>query len=457
MKIVASVSEAVNSTNIPRGSVIHLHGSAATPRILCAQLAADPSIQDVSLICCLPMGEIQPLFTEEVCRRITHRITFNTSLSREAQNRGWAEYQLMHLSDIPRQLRENLKPTVALCSVAGPDNGGNYSLGPMVVGAKAAMETVKKQGGIIIAERNRKTPFILGTTIHESDIDFLIDTDYELPINPANRPDDRSRRIGDIIGSLFVQDGSTLQYGIGEVPSAVTDAIIRKGVKNLGVHTELFTDSMRLLMEKGIVNNAHTTKKGVALASIFQCENQAGYDWLHFNSSIESRPSDFTNNVINIARQPKMLAVNSAIGVDLHGNIWADSLQAPRVYSGVGGQCDFIRGARLSPGGIPVIAMKSTTESGKSKILAKHPEGITTTAIAADPVVIVTEYGALDPCGLSYVEKVVGIAHLAAPDKRDELLRYVFEHPEFHNPREAIKEGRPKGFIPYEAAMGASV
>jgi acyl-CoA hydrolase len=449
MQIIQSADEAVNRRTLPPGSVVAMQGSAATPRELCRQMARDLSIRGIALISCLPMGDIAELFSEEACSRITHRVTFNTALSRAAQNNGWAQYQLMHLSDIPRQMRDYLRPTAALVSVAGPDNAGNFSLGPMVVEAKAAIASVKAQGGVVIAERNRKTPFIFGTMVRREDIDYLLETDYELPVSAAKTPDDRARRIGEIITALYISDGCTIQYGIGEVPAAVTDGILRKGVRDLGVHTELYTDAFRVLMERGIVTNRHTVD-GITIASIFQCGDQAGYDWLHFNCSVASRPSDYTNNALTIARQPKMVAVNSSMGVDLYGNIWADSVQAPLVYSGVGGQADFLRGARLSAGGVPIIAIKSTTEKGASKVLKSSPPGITTTAVAADPVVIVTEHGAMDPSGLSYVERVVAIAQLAAPEHREELLRFVFETPAFNRPREALREGCPKGFTPYE-------
>ena len=343
MQIIQSADEAVNRRTLPPGSVVAMQGSAATPRELCRQMARDLSIRGIALISCLPMGDIAELFSEEACSRITHRVTFNTALSRAAQNNGWAQYQLMHLSDIPRQMRDYLKPTAALVSVAGPDNAGNFSLGPMVVETKAAIASVKAQGGVVIAERNRKTPFIFGTTVRREDIDYLLETDYELPVSAAKTPGDRARRIGEIITALYIRDGCTIQYGIGEVPAAVTDGILRKGVRDLGVHTELYTDAFRVLMERGIVTNRHTVD-GITIASIFQCGDQAGYDWLHFNCSVASRPSDYTNNALTIARQPKMVAVNSSMGVDLYGNIWADSVQAPLVYSGVGGQADFLRG-----------------------------------------------------------------------------------------------------------------
>ena len=139
MQIIQSAEEAVNRRILPPGSVVAMQGSAATPRELCRQLARDRSIRGISLVSCLPMGDIAELFSEEACGRITHRVTFNTALSRAAQNSGRAQYQLMHLSDIPRQMRDYLRPTAALVSVAGPDNAGNFSLGPMVVEAKAAI------------------------------------------------------------------------------------------------------------------------------------------------------------------------------------------------------------------------------------------------------------------------------------------------------------------------------
>ncbi|MCP4692559.1 MAG: acetyl-CoA hydrolase, partial [Desulfobacterales bacterium] len=242
-------------------------------------------------------------------------------------------------------------------------------------------------------------------------------------------------------------DGCTLQYGIGEVPEAVTDSIIKKGVRDLGIRTELFADAMRTLVEKGIVTNRRL-KNSFSIATLFLAGSREGYRWLHYNNSVQGRPSDQTNSILNIARHPKMVAINSAIGVDLHGNIWADSLNARHIYSGVGGQADFLRGAYLSEGGTPIIAMKSTTQKGLSKIMDRCPAGITTTAIAADPVVIVTEYGAFDPRGLSIGERVTGIAHLAEPETRETLLKHIYDSEEFHKPPEALKDRIPKGFSP---------
>jgi len=449
MKIVQRVEDAINPLNIRQGSVIYCAGNAATPQVLLRQLAANPYIYDVQMLSVLLLGNVGNLFDNEVCKRITHRVIFNGPHSREAMNTGGASYQLIHLSDIGRQMRNFVKPNVVLLSVAGPDNGGNYSYGTTVEGCKGAVDSVRENGGIIIAERNAKMPFVLGTTIHESEIAYLLDTDYQLPSSPVHEPDERARKIAKIITELYVSNGCTLQYGIGEVPEAVTDAIIEKGVKDLGIHTELFADAMRKLVEKGIVTNKYLDFN-FSVGSIFLAKDKFGYDWMNFNSSIQSRPSDFTNYVPNIARLPKMLAINSAIGVDLHSNVWADSLNATRIYSGIGGQADFLRGSYLSQGGVPIIAMKSTTSKGESKIMMKCPEGITTSAIAADPVIIVTEHGAFDPRGCNIAEHAVGIAFLAEQKSREKLLRYIYDSKEYHKPQQVLKDKYPKGFTPYE-------
>ncbi|THB81314.1 MAG: acetyl-CoA hydrolase/transferase family protein [Desulfobacteraceae bacterium] len=449
MKITSKIEDVINPSIIAPGSRIYAAGNAATPQKSLQQMARDTGIKDVELLSVLLLGDVEEVFSREACQRITHRVIFNGHHSRAAVNQGWARYQLIHLSDIPKQVREFLKPDIALLQVSGPDNGGNYSLGTTVEGVLAAVKSARENHGIVIAERNARMPFVLGTTIHESQIDYLLDVDYDLPVSPVKKPDERATRIARIIAEKYIEDGCTLQYGIGEVPEAVTQAILDKGVRDLGIRTELFADAMRLLVEKGVVTNRYLNNP-FSIASLFLSGNRGGYHWLDYNSSVQSRASDRTNNIINIARHPKMIAINSAIGLDLHGNIWADSLDARKIYSGVGGQSDFLRGAYFSPGGVPIIAMKSTTVKGVSKILDKCPEGITTTAIAADPVIIVTEHGTFDPRGLSITEHAVGIAHLADPKVRDQLLRHIYDSGQFHNPSQNMIHGVPKGFTPHD-------
>ena len=449
MKVVKNVEEIINSTIIKPGSIIYTAGNAAAPQTLLKQIIKDESIKDIDMLSVLLLGDIADLFSPEVCKRVTHRVIFNGPHSREAMNNGNASYQLMHLSDIGRQLKNHIKPNIVFISVSGPDNGDNYSYGTTVEACQAAVESAKSNGGIVVAEKNEQMPFVLGTTIHKNDIDFLIETDYELPKSPVEQPDERALKIGELITQLYIHDGTTLQYGIGEVPEAVTVGIIKKGVKDIGIFTELFSDAMRRLVDSGVVTNRFLDTR-FCRTSIILGDSKEAYNWYHLNSSVQSRPADYTNCIINIAKQHKMTAINSAMGVDLHGNIWADSLKAREIYSGIGGQADYLRGSYLAEGGNPIIAMKSTTDRGESKIVNLCPEGITTTAIAADPVLLVTENGAFDPRGLNIAEHAVGIAHLAAPAYREKILKHIYDSEAFHNPKEALKDVSPKGFIAYD-------
>ncbi len=257
MKIVNKVEDIINSTYIKPGSMIYVAGNAAVPQVLLRRLAKDPYIYNVDMLSVLLLGEVEELFTEEVCQRINHRVIFSGPHSRKPLNKGWASYQLMHLSDIPNQVKRYLKPNICMFTVSGPDNGGNYSFGTTVEGVQSAVESIHENGGLIIVERNAQMPFVLGTTIHESDIDFMIDTDYPLPISPVDKPDEVARKIGRLVTELYISNGCTLQYGIGEVPEAVTDAIIEKGVKDIGIYTELFADAMRKLIEQDVVTNRY--------------------------------------------------------------------------------------------------------------------------------------------------------------------------------------------------------
>ena len=449
MKIVKRAEDIINATYIKPGSVIYTAGNAAVPQELLRRLAKDPYIYNVELLSILLLGDVGDLFTDIACQKIKHRIIFSGPHSREQLNKGQASYQLMHLSDIPKQVKNYIKPNIVMFTVSGPDNGGNYSYGTTVEGVQSAVHSIRENGGLVIVEHNKQMPFVLGTTIHESEIDFMLETDYALPVSPVHKSDEVAKKIGGLVSELYINNGTTLQYGIGEVPEAVTDAILEKGVKDIGIYTELFADAMRKLIDAGVVTNKYL-EVNCSIASIFLAADKEGYEWLNYNSSIQSRPCNFTNSILNIAKQHKMVAINSAIGVDLHGNIWADSLKGRQIYSGIGGQADFLRGSYLSEGGHAIIAMKSTTAKGISKIVDMCPEGITTTAISADPVIIITENGAFDPRGLNIAEHAVGIAHLAEPGTRDKLLKNIYESPEFHKPPIALNNKAPKGFIPYE-------
>ena len=457
MKIVKQVEDAINKKNIPPGSVIYAAGNAATPQNLLSQLGHDLDIKEVDLYSLLLLGDqTDHLFSKERCKTLTHRVIFSGHMARKAINKGWAKYHPMHLSEIPAHTSNRV--SVVMLTVSGPDNGGNYSLGTTVEAVLATVRAAKRHGGIVIAELNARMPFVLGSTIPGHWIDYLIETDTALPVSPVRETDESARRIGEIIAAMYIQDGrgdrpgSTLQYGIGEVPEAVTDAIINRGYGDLGIHTELFAGAMRRLSESGAITNRWKKDIDFSVSSIFLAENQEGYDWLHFNSSIQSRGCTYTNRVGRISQQPQMVSINSAMGVDLAGNIWADSLEARSIYSGVGGQADFIRGVQYSEGGVAIIALKSMTSKGQSKIVDYCPAGITTTATPADNVIIVTENGAFDPRGLSLGERATGIAHLATPENTEKLLEAVHNDSAIYKSDATLANNIP-GFTPYAQAI----
>ena len=207
MRIVQAPEEVIHPRNIPPGSRVYVSGNAATPQALLRQLAADDEIRDIDVIGVLLLGDLEALFSEACCKRLTHRVIFNGPMSRQAVNAGWARYQLMHLSDIPNQLEAHIRPDVVLLSVAGPDNGGNYSLGTTVEGVPAAIESARHLGGLVVAERNDRMPFVLGTTVPSDAIDYLLDVDYPLPVSPVRRPDDDAKRVGEIIAARYIRDG----------------------------------------------------------------------------------------------------------------------------------------------------------------------------------------------------------------------------------------------------------
>ena len=212
MKIVKNAKDIINSTYIKQGSVIYTAGNAAAPQTLLKQLARDPYIYNIELLSVLLLGDVEELFTEMACQKIKHRIIFSGPYSREPLNKGMATYQLMHLSDIPKQVIKYIKPNICMFTVSGPDNGGNYSYGTTVEGVQSAVHAIRENGGIIIVERNKQMPFVLGTTIHESEIDFMLDTDYSLPVSPVHKPDAVARRIFAMVSWPGASTITTMSY-----------------------------------------------------------------------------------------------------------------------------------------------------------------------------------------------------------------------------------------------------
>lgn len=469
----SSLDDALNIDTIKpkdgRKAEIYFSGNAATPKFLLEKLVEITQSGELpkdfaNIYGVLPLmnkGDlVNELFLPPVTSSIRPNMFFPGPLVREAINSGRAYYQNKHLSDIADNLINSIRPNVVLLTVNGPDNGGNYSLGTTVEGVLAAVHYAHENGGVVIAEMNHNMPKINGSTIPEKMINFLIESNNPLPISPVKSPDERAKKIGEIIAALYIHNNSCIQYGIGEVPEAVSDAILLKGVKELGIHTELFADAMIRLHQAGIVTNEH--KKfdiGISTSSIFLAKDKKGYEWLGDNACVQSKPSEYTNNILIIAQQPNMVSINGAIAVDLNGAVCADMARNRYIINGTGGWVNFNTGAYLSDGGTPIVALKSTTlRRGEeiSKIVDSLESGINHTGRSVDPFVIVTEHGAVDKKYLSHGQFALAIAYLAGPTEyRENLLRIIYDSKSpFTHPSKPLKDNEyPKGFIPYADAI----
>jgi acyl-CoA hydrolase len=301
-------------------------------------------------------------------------------------------------------------------------------------------------------------PFTLGQSVVDAaSIDYIIDEGV-LPVYAFEPPDFKrlsaeERRIGEMITRDFIEDGITLQVGIGKIPDAVVGTIKDAGRRNLGIQTELYGDGLMYLQQEGIVTNrSKTANLGYSTTSLVM-GSTALYEYVHMRSGVQMRPSAYTNSAETVRKNRPFISVNTAIGVDLFGNVWADFIDPRRYYGGVGGQPDFIRALNDRAYGAPIIAIKSRTAKGAAKIVSKHPPGINLTASAFDGVVIVTEWGTADLRGLTSGEKALAIASIAHPSDRDELLRQIYEDPLFTKPVGIYLEKAPRGVRLYRGSI----
>jgi 4-hydroxybutyrate CoA-transferase len=256
-----------------------------------------------------------------------------------------------------------------------------------------------------------------------------------------------------LITAHFIHDGVTLQVGIGKIPDAVIGTIKDAGYRDLGVQTELYGDGLMLLENEGIVTNRKKKANlGYSTTSLIMGSREL-YDFVHMRTGVQMRPSAYTNSAETVRMNSPFISVNTAIGVDMLGNVWADFIDPRRYYSGVGGQPDFIRALNDRAYGTPIIAIKSVTNKGESKISRMHPPGISLTASAYDGVVIVTEYGIADLRELTSGEKAMAIASITRPKFRDESLRSVYEDPLFTKPFGGYLGKTPDGVWMYEGRI----
>jgi acyl-CoA hydrolase len=405
--------------HVQSGQRAFVHGAAATPTPLLQALCRRTSVENVSLYHLHLAGDC-PIAAPEHQGRFVSNSLFTGAAMRKPIEEARADFIPVFLSDIPRLFKSRRIPLdVAIVQLSPPDRHGQCTLGPSVDAALAAVQTAP----VVLAEINERMPRTIGhTAIPFSKVTAFTLTDRPLHEAEAAPEGEVEARIGEIIASL-VEDGSTLQLGIGAIPDAVLSRL--KGKRDLGIHTEMFSDRVIDLVESGVVTNRFKKVHQGRTVTSFVSGTQRLFDFIDDNRLVEFHPCDRTNDTTLIRQNPKVVAINSALEVDLTGQVCADSI-GHRIYSGIGGQMDFIHGAALSEGGKPIIALPSTAAGGKvSRItpLLKPGAGVVTTR--GHVHYVVTEHGAVDLYGMTLRQRAEALISIAHPDFRAELRREV--------------------------------
>lgn len=405
---------------IRSGERLYIGGGAGVPHVLeCALVARARELRGVEIVHVLALGKGEYLRPELACA-FRHNALFIGEGARAAVQQGRADYTPVFLSEIPRLFVDGTLPlAAALIQVSPPDEHGYCSFGVEVGVTKPAAQAAR----VVIAEVNRQMPRVFGDSfIHLSHIGALVEVDYPLPLLPPAESNEASSRIGEHVASL-VPDGATLQLGIGGIPDAVLANLT--GKRDLGIHSELFSDGVIDLVERGIVTGERKTLHPGKIVAGMLFGSSRLYEFVHDNALIELHPSDYVNDPCVIAQNDNLVAINSAIEVDLTGQVCADSIGA-QFYSGIGGQVDFMRGAARSRGGKPVIALPSTARRGEvSRIVAQLQPGAGVVTSRGDVHYVVTEYGIAALHGKTIRERARALIAIAHPSFREELERYV--------------------------------
>ncbi|MFT3768353.1 MAG: acetyl-CoA hydrolase/transferase C-terminal domain-containing protein [Minicystis sp.] len=406
---------------IRSGMRVFLHGAAATPTPLIEALCRRTDLEDVRLYHLHTAGP-SPFADASQEGRLRSISLFTGAPLRKPVAEGRADFMPVFLSDIPALFTSGRIPLdAAIIQVSPPDAHGECTLGTSIDAARAAVDAAR----IVIAEINEQMPRTHGHTAVKLDrIDAFIRTDR--PLHEAEPAEQGAieARIGEQIAAL-VEDGSTLQMGIGAIPDAV---LRRLGDKHdLGVHTEMFSDGLIPLMEGGVVTNKHKKVHPGRTVTSFVNGTRRLFDYVHDNLMVEFHPCDRTNDTALIRKNDKVVAINSAVEIDLTGQVCADSM-GHAIFSGIGGQMDFIRGAALSPGGKPIIALPSTAAKGKvSRIVATLKPGAGVVTTRGHVHWVCTEHGIVNLHGLTLRERGEALISIAHPDFRAELRRELME------------------------------
>jgi acyl-CoA hydrolase len=406
--------------NIRSGERIFLHSAAATPQLLVNSMTArGGELRSVELVSIHTEGSAP--YLDPCYEGIFHLNTFFVGANtRNAVANGMASYVPVFLSEIPKLFRTGVMPLdVAMVQVSPPDKHGYCSLGVSVDITNAAIETARH----VIAQVNENMPRVHGDgIIHLSAIDALVESNSPIYEMEPSAPSPTDQKIGAFIAGL-VEDGATLQTGIGGVPDAALRAL--RGHRNLGMHSEMFSDGVMELVECGAMNGRAKARQRGKIVSGFCIGSRALYEFIDDNPMIEMRDISYVNDTSVIRTNPRVTAINSALEVDITGQVCADSLGSVQ-YSGVGGQVDFIRGAALSDGGKPIIALNSVTSRGESRIVAQLKPGASVTTSRAHVHYVVTEYGVAYLHGKNLRQRASALIAIAHPDHREQLERDAF-------------------------------
>jgi acyl-CoA hydrolase len=399
---------------------VYLQAAAAVPQVLInAMTARHEELRNVQ-ICQLHTEGEAPYANPELKDSFHVNSFFIGKNVRHTLKAGNGSYTPVFLSELPLLFKRNIVDLqVALIHVSVPDKHGYCSLGVSVEATLAAIDNAD----YVIAQVNKQMPRTHGAgIIHVSEINAFVECDEPLPIHAMSEPTEIENKIGNHVAGL-IDDRSTLQMGIGNIPNAVLSRLTNH--KDLGLHTEMFSDGVIDLILNDVINgNYKGINRGRALAT-FLMGSKRLYDYVDDNPFIEMRASDYVNDVSVIKQNPRMVAINSAIEVDVTGQVCADSIGA-KMYSGVGGQMDFIRAASLSEGGKAIIALPSVTSKGISRIVPSLKPGAGVVTTRSHVHYVVTEYGVANLYGKTIKQRVKALTEIAHPDFRESIERDYF-------------------------------
>jgi acyl-CoA hydrolase/GNAT superfamily N-acetyltransferase len=423
---IVSATEALSHVNA--GDKIFIGTGCAAPQILIEALTSSQGqVTDAEIFHLLTMG-IAPYAHDKLSERFRFDSFFISENVRDAVWQGAGDYTPVFLSEIPRLFKTGRTPLdVVLIQTTAPDETGMVSLGISVDIVKSATENAS----LVIAEVNPNMPWTHGDSLIPVDyIDYFVESDVPLLTHEPPKVEDNVRKIGRHISSL-IEDGSTIELGIGAIPQSIIEFLNDK--KDLGIHTEMFTDQLVDLIESGVVTGSKKILDRGKVVASFLMGSKKLYDYVDRNPNVEMRPSEYVNDPFIISQHPKMVAINVALEVDLTGQVCSDSI-GHHFYSGIGGQLDFIRGAARSVGGKPIIAMESTAKGGTiSRITAMLSPGAGVVTTRGDVHYVITEYGIADLFGKNIRERAMALIEIAHPKFRDQLLgeakklKYVYE------------------------------